>query len=91
MKEYYCGPTYFPKKLRKILSFPLNKACRLHDRFYSKKTYPRIKADFIFFFYSIKISLLRTIRGLLGLVLAPIYLLAVIPFGILSWRNYNGK
>jgi hypothetical protein len=46
--EFYCGPDYFPKWLRKKLSKKFNTACAIHDEMYEQKVITRQAIDLIF-------------------------------------------
>lgn len=89
MSKYggHCGADYFPKWLRKLLSFPLNDACRLHDRFYENKKHSKLKSDLIFFYYGFRISAIWLIKGVIGILFVPLFFMAVTLFGKRSWKG----
>lgn len=46
--EYYCGPWWMPRILRRLLSVKFNEACRMHDIHYSGGEMSRLEADLEF-------------------------------------------
>jgi len=83
--KFYCGADYFPKWLRRILSFPLNPVCYLHDLAYEDKDRYKIIIDLKFLAQCVSYSVKNIAMGTLGLLLAPIYFIAVLCFGRRSW------
>ena len=43
--KYYCGPFWFPKWARKILSTKFNASCKIHDLDYKTARFNRDEAD----------------------------------------------
>lgn len=87
MKKYYCGPYYFPRKLTKILSVSVNESCKTHDTHYKFKTHPKLLADLIFLFSMLYESCKNVLKGSLGIIMAPIFFLFALTFGLISWNK----
>ena len=86
----YCGPYFFPEWLKKLLSFGINDACKLHDHYYTVKDLPRFLTDLIFMYHIIWCSILNILKGVYGLVAAPFFFVLIVMFGKRSW-NYGNE
>lgn len=49
--KYYCGPSFLPTWVRRILSYKFNISCKIHDEMYSSKNLSRDEADELFFYH----------------------------------------
>jgi hypothetical protein len=98
-KEYYCGPYYAPKWLKKFLSHIFNMPCKLHDQEYEKKNKARLLIDFIFLLDMMVVLLCmfrslveNSLKFLLGCIVCPLMFLLVVLFGWISYRKVvSGK
>lgn len=82
-KEYFCGPFWMPKFIRRIVSCPFNSACELHDLMYESKYVSRHDADYIFLDNMLKIARGRFIVELYACTL----FIAVRIGGKISWKK----
>ena len=82
-EDFYCGPFYFPKGLRKFLSHRFNLSCKWHDHLYRLKPSTRKHADMLFLKSMLSASQNRKEKAV-----AYIYYGFVRMFGWISWgRN----
>lgn len=44
-RKDYCGPSYMPKCLRRLLSSKFNASCKIHDLDYASKKFKQKEAD----------------------------------------------
>lgn len=45
MRKDYCGPSYFPKFIRRFLSNKFNASCKIHDKDYDYSGLTRKESD----------------------------------------------
>jgi len=80
--NYYCGPSYFPKWITKLISRTFNPACRIHDLNYKVCKYTRKEVDLIFLDDMLEISKTKQER-----FWAYTFYRMVRIFGYLSWKK----
>lgn len=80
-QKYYCGATWVPTWIRRILSFRFNASCKIHDLDYTTTRFDREEADTRFLLHMIRQS-----KNSIGYeILATIYYLIVRICGKLAW------
>jgi len=80
-EKYYCGATWVPRWLRKILSSKFNASCRVHDLDYETIRFDREEADTRFLMHMIR----QAKNSLFWEIIATIYYLFCRTLGKLSW------
>lgn len=82
--KYYCGPSYFPKWLTKLISRTFNKPCQIHDLNYKVCKLTRKEVDKIFLDDMLDISKNRQ-----EIFWAYVFYGMVRVFGYLSWKKHR--
>jgi len=77
-----CGPFWFPKWLRSLLSKKFNPACVQHDLAYVKKGKSRILIDALFL-----VDMLKLCKNPFDMILAMWFFMLVLAGGWISWKN----
>lgn len=80
-QKHYCGATWVPEPIRRILSIRFNASCKIHDLDYTTTRFDREEADTRFLMHMIRQS-----KNSIGWeTVATLYYLAVRVLGKLSW------
>lgn len=88
-EKNYCGPDYFPEKVRGLLSDLFNEECKVHDSDYGNGT-GKLVAD-AKFFYNMVIRCHQEKYPTWTYVVAFFFFFMVLIFGFFSYRRAKKK
>lgn len=84
-EKYYCGATWTPKWIRRILSIRFNASCKIHDLDYESTRFDREEADTRFLLHMIR----QSKGNIFWEIIATIYYIFVRMLGKLTWGSHD--
>ena len=84
-EKYYCGATWTPKWIRRILSIRFNASCKIHDLDYESTRFDREEADTRFLLHMIR----QSKGNIFWEMIATIYYIFVRMLGKLTWGSHD--